>query len=77
MVHRPAESSDDLYAERALRIAELEHQAALIARHVARLRERPLFARDDISEQQADELETRLRNVRQSTAAIQAARRTP
>jgi len=37
---------------------------------------RPLFTRDDISERQADELETRLRSVRQSMAALQATRET-
>ncbi|MDX6414012.1 MAG: hypothetical protein QOH23_1422 [Gaiellaceae bacterium] len=67
------EETDEL----ALQLSELAHQAALIARHVSRLRERPLFARDDISERQADELETRLKNLRETMAAVRAGRRAP
>lgn len=90
MVHRPSATPEDLYAnvhrlelvrddeaaELPGRLAELAHQAALIGAHVTRLRVRPLFTRDDISERQADELETRLRSVRQSMAALQATRET-
>jgi hypothetical protein len=90
-VHRPSATPEDLYGavyrlhlvradgsgDYAARLAELEQQAELVARHVARLREQPLFARDDISERQADELESRLRKLRQSMADIAAARQTP
>jgi hypothetical protein len=71
-IRRVAESGhpDELTS----RLLELEHRAALIARQVIRLRERPMFIADDITERQAAELERRLRHVHAEMAAVRAGR---
>lgn len=58
-----------------LRLLELEHHAALIARQLIRLRERPMFIADDITERQAADLERRLMRVHAAMAAVRAGER--
>lgn len=54
------------------RLLELEQHAALIARQLIRLRERPMFMADDITERQAAELEKRLMRFHAEMAAVRA-----
>jgi hypothetical protein len=64
-------NSDDL----TLQLLELEQRAGQIARQLVRLRERPIFVPDDISERQAAELDKRLLHIRAEMTALRAAQR--